>query len=293
MLAPLAAPLSQFAWPFVEAAGAVDDGAAEKRLQWPEENLYDVGKRKIKAAWTRMNTRRRARARSAVSGRQVVFGKRGASTLRPAARPAPEHDSRAYLETAAAARAAFRDGGPSGADEPSRPAVAEPSEEAGMRDYIGANWRRYRPLWLEMKGAPGLKRSRSLAAGAFASLWLLYRKQYRIGAAILAAQAAMTYEAAAWSPVFDLAVAAFLARYGKSIVVLGAMAANDRIRSAGLSPDIAAIRIAGAGGVSLIAPIVGALALAGAYLCAADGSTREYRAMLGEAQTLRLPPSQF
>ncbi len=210
------------------------------------ENLYVFARRKIKAARAKMHALV-VHTRSAVSGRQAVFGKRGARTVGPPPpAPAPAQVSAAYLETAAAARAAFRDGDPLGADEPSGPALAEPSEEAGMRDYIGANWRRYRPLWLEMKGAPGLKRSRSLAAGVFASLWLLYRKQYRIGAAILAAQAAMTYEAAAWSPVFDLAVAAFLARYGKSIVVLGAMAANDRIRSAGLSPDIAAIRIAGA-----------------------------------------------
>jgi hypothetical protein len=34
MGAPLAAPLSQFAWPFVEAAGAVDDGAVG--LHWRE-----------------------------------------------------------------------------------------------------------------------------------------------------------------------------------------------------------------------------------------------------------------
>ncbi len=162
-----------------------------------------------------------------------------------------------------------------------------------MRDYIGANWRRYRPLWLEMRGAPGLKASRSLAAAIFSSLWLLYRKQYGVGAAILAAQSAMTYEAMEWSPVFDLAVAAFLARYGKSIVILGAMAAIDRVRAADRSPEISAIRIAGAGGVSLIAPIFGALVLAGAYLTAVDDPAAEYRATLGDAQTLRLPLSQF
>ncbi len=230
-------------------------------------------------------------ARSAVSSRHAVFGKRGVPIVAPPPRM-PALGSAAYLETIAAARAAYRDGAPFVADEPTRPAAAEASDEAGMRDYFGSNWRRYRPLWLEMKGAPGLKPSRSLAAAVFSSLWLLYRKQYRVGAAILAAQAAMTYGAVEWSAVFDLAVAAFLARYGKSIVVLGAMAAIDRIRSAGLSRDITAIRIAGAGGVSLIAPIVGALALAGAYLSAPDGPAAEHRADLGDAQTLRLPPSQ-
>ncbi len=223
--------------------------------------------------------------------RQAVFGKRGARIAAPPPR-APAPASAAYLDTIAAARAAFRDGAPLGAEEPSRPAAAEGSDEAGMRDYFGSNWRRYRPLWLEMKGAPGLKSSRSLAAAVFSSLWLLYRKQYPVGAAILAAQAAMTYQAAEWSAVFDLAVAAFLARYGKSIVVLGAMAAIDRIRGAGVSPDITANRIAAAGGVSLIAPILGALALAGVYLSAPDGSAAEHRANFGDAQRHRLPPSQ-
>lgn len=230
------------------------------------------------------------RERSAVAHRQAVFGKRGVRIAPPPR--APAQASPAYLETIAAARAAFRDGAPSGAHEPSRPAAAEGSREAGMREYFGSNWRQYRPLWLEMKGAPGLKPSRSLAAAVFSSLWLLYRKQYRVGAAILAAQAATTYEAAQWSAVFDLAIAAFLARYGKSIVVLGAMAATDQIRSAGLSPDITAIRIAGAGRVNLIAPILGALALAAACLSAPDGPAAEHHANVGDARTLRLAPPQ-
>ena len=200
-----------------------------------------------------------------MSGQQPVFGKRGARPAPPGAVVAPE-PSQAYLELAAAARAAFREPGPRDEDAHGlESASVESGEDSDMRAYIGSSWGAYRPLWLKMKTGPGLRSSRSMAAALFTSLWLLYRKQYRLGAAILAAQMAMAWTAMEWSPVFDIVVAAFFGRYGKSIVLLRGISTIQRIRAAGLTPEIAAIRIGGAGGGNLFAAVLGALLLGGAY----------------------------
>lgn len=229
-----------------------------------------------------------------MSGQQPVFGKRGArpAPLETTLPPAP---SEAYLEVAAAARAAFlRE--PEAGDKDARgypAASAESSEDSDMRDYIGSNWRAYRPLWLKMKTAPGLTPSGSIAAALSTSIWLLYRKQYRLGAAILAAQMAMTWAALEWSPVFDLVVAAFLGCYGKSIVLLAGSSRIRSIRAAGLTPEIAAIRIGGAGGGSLIAATLGALLLAGgcSFLAAGESgpASDELEALRAITEQLRTP----
>jgi hypothetical protein len=169
---------------------------------------------------------------------------------------------------------------------------AFPAED-DMRIYIGPNWGKYRSLWSEMKSAPSLKASASLAAAVFNSLWLLYRKQYWVGAAILAAQLAMTYQDEVWATMFDVAVAVFLGRYGKSVVLMGGAAAIAGVRSAGLSPEIAAIRLIRAGGISVIAPIVGALILFGVYVTTFTGFAADSGFGLDDLRVLRALIGQF
>jgi hypothetical protein len=162
-----------------------------------------------------------------------------------------------------------------------------------MRLYIGPNWGKYRYLWSEMMSAPSLKASGSLAAAVFNSLWLLYRKQYWFGAAILAAQLAMTYQDEVWATMFDVAVAVFLGRYGKSVVLMGGAAAIARVRSAGISPEIAAIRLIRVGGISLIAPIVGAFFLVGVYVTTFVSSVADSGFGLDDLRALRALIGQF
>ena len=200
-----------------------------------------------------------------MSEQQPLFGKRVARRSPPPAVSRSEPTT-AYLELAAAARATFRERGAPDLESPGfRPAAADFAEDADMAAYIGSNWRAYRPLWLKMKTAPGMRPGRSISAALFTSLWLLYRKQYPLGAAILAAQIAMTWTALDWSPVFDIVVAVFFGRYGKSIVLLKGISTVEGIRAAGLEPEIALIRIGGAGGGNFVAAILGALLLTGAY----------------------------
>lgn len=199
-----------------------------------------------------------------MSGQQPVFGKRGARSAPPAAAVAREQPSAAHLELAAAARAAFREREAPAADtRGGSPGIADYGEDHDMRAYIGPNWGAYRPLWLKMKPAPGLRSGHSAAAALFTSLWLLYRKQYLLGASILAVQLATSWLALEWSSVFDIVLAGFFGRYGKSIVLLAGISKIEDIRAAGLPLDIAAIRIGGAGGGNPIAAMVGTLLLAG------------------------------
>jgi hypothetical protein len=226
-----------------------------------------------------------------VLGQQPVFCKRGARPAPPATSLAPA-PSAAYLEVAAAAREAFlRE--PEARYEDARglaSASAESADDLDMRAYIGSNWRAYRPLWLKMKTAPGLRPSRSIAAALLTSIWLLYRKQYRLGAVILAALLAMTWAALEWSPVFDVVVAVFLGRYGKSIVVLKGISKIESIRAAAPTPKIAAMRIGGAGGSNFIAAILGALLLLGGWAFLAAG---ESGPTTDEFEALRAITEQF
>ena len=208
---------------------------------------------------------------AALSQSQIVFGKRGASPVQPVVAPAskPEEPSAAYLELAAAARQTLRERDRSGSDEVR--AFAASDDDADMRAFIGRGWRAYRAPWEKMKGAPGLTMSRSWPAAAFTGIWLICRKQYVLGLPLLAVQAAMFQWRMEWSGVFDLLVASFLAQFGKSIVLMRAAAAIRRIRSAVPSPDVAAIRIIGAGGRDWVSALCAAALLMGLVVSSVSG----------------------
>ena len=217
-----------------------------------------------------------------MSESQNVFGKRGARLAQPIAAPSnkPNEPSAAYLELAAAARRSLNEHDARAADDRRSYLEAAPrDEDADMRAFIGGGWRAYRATWEKMKGAPRLTMSRSYAAAAFTSIWLLYRKQYVRGLALLAVQASMFKWQLEWSPVFDLLVAAFLAEFGKSIVLMRGVGVIRRIRSVAPSSEVAAIRIAGAGGVDWVSALCGAALLTGivassaAALCAPGNAT--------------------
>jgi hypothetical protein len=203
-----------------------------------------------------------------------VFGKRGVrpTTREPAAaRPPPPEPSAAYLEIAAAARKALGEREPSEALAEASPVTPVARDDDDMRAYVGPNWRAYRALWGKMKDAPEVTVRRSFFAAVFSSLWLLYRKQYALGAAILAAQAAMMQADSAWSSIFDLVVATLLGQFGMSIVLLRGARRIARVRESGVTPGIAAILVGGAGGVDWVAALSGAALLAGVGLARFSG----------------------
>ena len=209
-----------------------------------------------------------------MAGQEVVFGKRGAPA-KPAAPPRREAPSAAFLAASEAARAAFLHG------HPDRELDAEPAlsgrsaardEEADMRRFIGANWTGYRELWRKMKDAPDLAPSRSYGAAAFTGLWLLYRKRYALALMVMALQFGGAYAAPDFGALIDLAIALIFGRYGKAMVVPEGLAAIARVRGERRAAGDARIRVARAGGTSVIAPIAGAL-LAGWLLFAASGET--------------------
>jgi len=216
----------------------------------------------------------------AMAGPEIVFGKRGVAAK--AAPPRREAPSEAFLAASEAARSAFRRGG-SDRDWAAEPAPEESpaprDEEADMRRYIGANWPRYRDLWLKLKDAPALAPSRCFAAAAFTGLWLLYRRRTALALGVIALQFGGAYAAPYFGALIDLAVALFFGRYGKSMVVNDGLAAIARIRGESGAAADADVRIARAGGTSLIAPIVGAL-FAGWLLLTASGEAP------GDAATL-------
>jgi hypothetical protein len=209
----------------------------------------------------------------AMSGREVVFGKRGASAKAPP--PRREGPSEAFLAASEAARAAFLRGD-FDQESDAEPAPARSSaaldEEADMRRYIGANWPGYRDLWLAMKDTAALAPSRCYAAGALTSFWLLYRKRYALALMVMALQFGGAYAAPDFGALIDLAIALIFGRYGKAMVVREGLAAIARVRGERRAAGDARIRVARAGGTSVIAPIAGAL-LAGWLLFAASGET--------------------
>jgi len=174
--------------------------------------------------------------------------------------------SAAYLEIAAAARAAFSGAG-RGEGEPdaasgaaSRPA----GDEADLRAYLGPAFLRYEELWRRCGGAPGLRSSLSWPAAIFGGLWLLYRKVYLFGAVVVAAQALLLTLPFVWARVGELAIAAALNRYGKSIVLMAAWRKVRALRGASGTPGAAERAIEAAGGPSFVAPALAAAMLAGA-----------------------------
>jgi hypothetical protein len=151
-------------------------------------------------------------------------------------------------------------------------AAEAPVERAGpradqrdedMRAFIGPSWRSYRALWARMKDAPRLTSRRSFAAGSLSSLWLLYRKQYRIGAAVLLAQAVMLHTEVVWSSLFDIAVAVFFGRYGMSMVLASGAKKIALARAGATSGELVSIRVGAAGGVNWVAALCGLALLMG------------------------------
>ena len=209
---------------------------------------------------------------------QAVFGRRGAAprSLAPAPAPAAPEPSLAYLELSAAARSAFK--GPDraprelGEEAPAetRLAAGETQEDAEMKAFIGSNWRAYEPVWLKVRTSPGLKAGRSLPAALFGPVWLLYRRQYLFGLALLALQYASLAYAIGGSAIFDLTVAGFFARYGKSIVVLAGLSKIREIAKLGLTPEGARERMAASGGVDPLAATLGLIALGALALWSFD-----------------------
>lgn len=186
---------------------------------------------------------------------QPVFGKRGRFV--PAVAAAEEVRSPAYLELVAAARA-----GAALADDDA-PISGRANREGGdMSLFIGSNWRTYRRLWADLEGAPRLRKSRCWAGGAFTSSWLLYRKQYLLGGALLAAQLGALYLDSWLSTGFDFLSVFFVGRYGKSIVLMSGYHAVVGIRALGLTPEASEQRIRETGGVNGFA-FVAALGLIG------------------------------
>lgn len=227
-----------------------------------------------------------------MSGQEVVFGKRGA----PAKRPPPQREARseAFLAASEAARAAFlrrdldrdRDGEPAPA---ARSAARD--EEADMRRFIGANWAGYRDVWLAMKDAAGLAPSRSFAAAAFTGLWLLYRKRYALGLMVMALQFGVTIAVPEFGALIDLALAVAFGRYGKAIVMRGGLAAIAAARGEGGAADEASLRIARAGGTSLVAPIAGGLVAGWLIFTASGEAAGDAGALLGALLNYEATPT--
>ncbi|MGD0183704.1 MAG: hypothetical protein ABSC25_00455 [Roseiarcus sp.] len=217
-----------------------------------------------------------------MAGQEVVFGKRGAPA-KPAAPPRREAPSAAFLAASEAARAAFLHG------HPDRELDAEPAlsgrsaardEEADMRRFIGANWAGYRDLWLKMKDAPALAPSRSYAAAAFTGLWLLFRRRYGLVLTVMALQFGVTFAAPLFGAPLDLVVALIFGRYGKALVVRDGFAAIARIRGERGAADDADLRIAQAGGTSVIALIAGAFLALWLLLIVSGEAPRDAGALL-------------
>lgn len=188
-----------------------------------------------------------------------VFGRRGArpSPREPIApRPSAEEDalssaylpSAAYLKIAEAAHAAFH--GEAAAVEtlgPAEPGPALATGEAAMRAYIGPHWPSYSELWRVMEKAPRLRASRPFSAATLTGVWLIYRKQYVMGVALLALEGLLASYDLSYGMFVHLAAAAFLGRFGRSIVLLSGFSAiaNAEGLGGGASARLDAVRAAG------------------------------------------------
>ena len=199
------------------------------------------------------------------------FGRRGIGAATRATprtpRPAQEsaEPSAAYDELLLVARAKFRGDDAQSRDGPQAGAAAEPralTDDEAISAFVGPNWRAYRKLWLAMRGAPRLTSSPSLSAALFAGVWLVYRKQYAAGVGFIALQALLGVYVAPLTPVAQLLVAAFLGRYGKSIVLIDGVAKLETVRKMSLPPGAALENLSRAGGVSPLAATLALVALA-------------------------------
>ena len=187
----------------------------------------------------------------------------------PPAAPRPAQKSTepsaAYNELLLIARAKFRGDDAESRDRPQARAAAEPravTDDEAISAFIGPSWRAYRKLWLAMRGAPRLTASRSLSAALFAGVWLVYRKQYAAGAGFITLQALLSVYVAPLTPVAQLLAAAFLGRYGKSIVLMDGVAKLEAVRKTSLPPGAALEDLRRAGGVNPLAAALALVALA-------------------------------
>ena len=150
-----------------------------------------------------------------------------------------------------------------------------------MRAFIGPHWGAYRRLWARMKGSPRWKISRSYRATIFSSLWLLGRKQYLLGGALLALQVAALKIKPELSSILDIFAAGFVGTYGKAIVIASGVKTIKRVRASGVAPDVAAIRIASAGGRDWVTPICGGALFLGMLVATLSGFFGHVGPMMG------------
>jgi hypothetical protein len=181
---------------------------------------------------------------------EPVFGRRGARTAlsgsaAPRVRAEAGAPSYAYLKVAEAARAAF-----SGEDAPAEafgapagPALAP--NDAAMRVFVGAHWSSYSELWRTMADAPKLRASAPFSAAVLTGVWLIYRKQYIMGVALLALEALLASYDLNYGLFVHLAAAAFLGRFGKSIVLLAGVSAIANAERLDGAAKLDAVRAAG------------------------------------------------
>ncbi len=158
--------------------------------------------------------------------------------------------------------------------------------DAEMRAFIGVNWRAYEDVWSKVKTSPRLQASRNFSAAVFTSCWLLYRRQYLLGFAVLGAfNATFLFGFYVWSPA-ELVLAWFFGRYGKSIVVLAGVTKIRDIGTLGLTADGARTRIRDSGGVDPLAAALGALAFGASAYWNLSQAVRQAEPAVGMLQSV-------
>ena len=240
--------------------GAMAASRGKKRRRSRREFLNAVRKGKFNAAGADSSCEGHARTRRRDAGPGRCFRQ---------ARRAGEKAAAVAARSAVAGVPRCERGG-AGRVSSRRPGSG-PGRRAGAGRSLGARRRsRHAPLHRRElagisrrlagdEGRGGLAPSRSFAAAAFTGLWLLYRKRYALGLMVMALQFGVTIAMPEFGALIDLALALAFGRYGKAIVVRDGLAAIAAARGEGGAADDASLRIARAGGTSLIAPIAGAL----------------------------------
>lgn len=179
------------------------------------------------------------------------------------------------------------------AAELSYPAPANAASEVEMMRFIGANWPKYRDMWLEMKHDATPRVGWSWAAFFLSDFWLFYRKQYAIAFCLLAIKIALAFMGFdGLSKILSLAVCGALGTYGKSLIVRRGMSTIGHIKALQLPPDMEARRIEKAGGASFAGPVmfIVLLFVAGAILAGANHAAKlskgKERVRAGQQQSM-------
>lgn len=179
--------------------------------------------------------------------------------------------------------------------EISYPASTHAASEVEMMRFIGANWPKYRDLWLAMRNDGGPRIGWSWAALLLGNFWLLYRKQYAIAFSLFAINIALAFTGFdGFGTLLSLAVCGVLGVMGKSIVVMRGMSTIAHIKALQLPADVETRRIEKAGGTSFAGPVIlilliffGAVLLAGLNQ-AAKASKGKERTRAGQEQSMLL-----